>query len=441
LGSEWRYVRLGDVIEVRHGWAFKSKLFSDQLSDRPIVVNIGNFRYTGGFRFESTTVREYRGEYPLEYELSPNEILLVMTCQTAGGEILGIPARVPDDGKTYLHNQRLGRVVVRDSSLIDEGFLYWLFLSPSFNRELYLSASGTKILHTAPKRIEAVRVPLPSLNEQRAIAHILGTLDDKIELNRRMSETLEFIARALFQSWFVDFDPVRAKSEGRDPGLPKSIAELFPDSFKHSELGQIPRGWSVGILGDVAEHRRRSVKPDQIDVHTPYIALEHMPKRCIALTEWGVADGLKSGKFQFERGEILFGKLRPYFHKVGVAPVNGICSTDIVVVRPRTEEWLGLVLGHISSAAFVEYTNAGSTGTKMPRTSWQEMARYAVVLPPIEVAQAFTALLQPVAARILASVRGSRALAEARHALLPKIISGELRVSSEGTRPTTLIDQ
>jgi len=163
--------------------------------------------------------------------------------------------------------------------------------------------------------LKALDVVLPPPAEQRAIAHILGTLDDKIELNRRMSETLEAMARALFKSWFVDFDPVRAKMEGRDPGLPQPLADLFPDSFEDSELGEIPRGWEVGTLGDVAQHPRRGVQPDSIKPETPYIALEHMPKRCIALSDWGVADGLGSSKFEFRKGEILFGKLRPYFHR------------------------------------------------------------------------------------------------------------------------------
>ena len=202
---------------------------------------------------------------------------------------------------------------------------------------------------------------LPPDREQRAIAHILGTLDNKIELNRRMSETLEAMARALFKSWFVDFDPVRAKMEGRDPGLPKPLADLFPTGLFDSQLGEIPKGWNVGTLGDVAEHPRRGVQPDDIDRSTPYIALEHMPRRSIALTDWASADGLESNKFEFKRGEMLFGKLRPYLHKVGIAPVDGVCSTDIVVVAPKSANWLGFVLGHVSSDAFVEYTDAGST--------------------------------------------------------------------------------
>src|SRR5207249_1684583 len=112
---------------------------------------------------------------------------------------------------------------------------------------------------------------------------------------------------------------------------------LFPGSFEGSELGEIPKGWEIGRLGDVAVHPRRGIQPSEIEPSTPYIALEHMPKRCIALADWGTADGLESNKFEFRKGEILFGKLRPYFHKVGVAPANGVCSTDIVVVTPREE--------------------------------------------------------------------------------------------------------
>lgn len=153
-----------------------------------------------------------------------------------------------------------------------------------------------------------------------------------------------------------------------------------------------------------------------------------MPKQCIALSEWGVGDGLESNKFRFNRGEILFGKLRPYFHKVGVAPVDGVCSTDIVVVAPRAAEWFGFVLGHTSSTEFVDFADAGSTGTKMPRTSWKDMARYEVVVPPQSVAAAFSRLIQPAIDRLLTGIHQSRTLATLRDALLPKLISGELRV-------------
>jgi type I restriction enzyme S subunit len=217
------------------------------------------------------------------------------------------------------------------------------------------------------------------------------------------------------------------------PGLLAHLYDFFPDRLVESELGGIPEGWELATLGDVAENHRRGVQPEQIEPGTPYIALEHMPRRCIALSEWGTADGLESNKFRFKKGDILFGKLRPYFHKVGVAPIDGVCSTDIVVAAPRSREWFGFVLGHVSSVEFVEYTNAGSTGTKMPRTSWADMARYGVVLLPDPVATAFTDLVQPLVERIVTGIHESRTLAALRDALLPKLISGKIKVEDAET--------
>ena len=267
------------------------------------------------------------------------------------------------------------------------------------------------------------------MDEQDRIAHILVTLDDKIELNRRMNETLEAMARALFKSWFIDFDPVRAKAAGRQPaGLDPDTAALFPERFQKSELGEIPAGWQVGTLSDIAENPRRTVRPDEIDAGTPYIGLEHMPRRCIALSDWGQSDNLESNKYRFQRGEILFGKLRPYFQKVGVAVVEGVCSTDILVIVPQKQEWFGFVLCHVSSVEFVNHTDAASTGTKMPRTNWNDMSRYEMVLPSDQVARTFTTLVRPVIQRIEANIHESRSLATTRDALLPKLISGQIRV-------------
>lgn len=314
-------------------------------------------------------------------------------------------------------------------------FFYYLlrYLKPNFIG-IARNKQTTGLGHVTKGDLENIEAAYPGEPEQRAIAYILGTLDDKIELNRRMGETLEAMARALFKSWFVDFEPVRAKMEGRWrkgeslPGLPAHLYDLFPDRLVDSELGEIPEGWTVGTLGAIAEHPRRGVQPESIEPNTPYIALEHMPRRSIALHGWGLADGLESNKFEFRKGEILFGKLRSYFHKVGVAPVDGVCSTDIVVIAPKSWRWFGLVLGHTSSVEFVEYTNAGSTGTKMPRTRWADMARYEVVLPSEPVAEAFSKLVQPLIYLIITSIHESRTLAALRDALLPKLISGELRV-------------
>ena len=318
--------------------------------------------------------------------------------------------------------------------------------------ELLTQATGSTFPNVSAHQLAAI--PYPNLDEekQRAIAHILGTLDDKIELNRRMNATLEGMARALFQSWFVDFDPVRAKAAlrrhaagqitppqgGRDwrvdraraylDAMDPAIAALFPDRFVDSALGEIPAGWGVGKLGNVAENPRRGVQPGDIGPGTFYIALEHMPKRCIALSEWDTTASVGSNKYAFRRGEFLFGKLRPYFHKAGIAPVEGVCSTDIVVIAPNASPWVSFVLLCVSSDEFVAYTDQTSTGTKMPRTSWHTMQQFEICLPPEAITVQFQELAQPMLDRIVANCHESRALATLRDALLPKLISGALRV-------------
>ena len=316
-----------------------------------------------------------------------------------------------------------------DPSKIESEYLSYFFGLPSFKDHIRATAVGATMPSLNTQILSSVLVPHPrDLNEQRAMARILGTLDQKIELNRRMNETLEAIARAIFKSWFVDFDPVRAKVEGRQPsGMDAVTAALFPDSFEDSPLGKIPKGWRVGSIGEIAANPRRGVEPKEIAGGTPYIALEHLPQRSIALAKWDLADKVVSNKFEFSQGEILFGKLRPYFHKVGVAVLGGVCSTDILVIKPKSEEWLGLVLGHVSSKEFVDHTDAVSTGTKMPRTNWQDMARYEIALPDSRLANVFGHFVRTLVEMIRQNILQSHTLAAIRDALLPKLISGEIR--------------
>ena len=328
-------------------------------------------------------------------------------------------------------NQQINSVVPGDD--VDARFLYYVFTQLGHKLD---SAGGGGSVYTnvSKSRFSDIEVIIPTdLTEQRAIAHILGTLDDKIELNRRMNETLEAMARALFKSWFVDFDPVRLKMEGRWrpgeslPGLPAHLYDLFPDRLVESELGEIPEGWEVGTFGKIATAPRRGIHPADLPVETPYVGLEHMPRRSIALIEWGNAGKIRSNKSIFEKGDILFGKLRPYFHKVGIAPVNGVCSTDIVVIVPKIAEWGAFVLACVSSVEFVNYTNQTATGTKMPRTSWKTMSSYRVCLPPTLVAQSFQNVARSMLEGIVANIHEARKLVIIQDALLPKLVSGELR--------------
>jgi type I restriction enzyme S subunit len=317
--------------------------------------------------------------------------------------------------------------------VLDNTFLKFLLQSAYVQDELRSRSTGTTVLGIKQRELRRIDLPLPPLPEQRSIAGMLGSLDDKIELNRRMNHALESMARTIFETWFISFEPVKAKIAGavEFPGMPQEVFNKLPDQWAETKIGPVPMGWNVGSLGEVMEHPRRPADPSSMDPLTPYIGLEHMPKKSIALWDWGTVGNVTSNKHQFERGELLFGKLRPYFHKVGIAPIDGVCSTDVVVIRPHTREWFGFVLGHISSDAFVAYTSAASTGTKMPRTNWKDMSRFAVALPPVDLANTFSTIVEPNALRILAAVHESRVLAALRNALLPKLTSGELRVSRD----------
>ena len=306
----------------------------------------------------------------------------------------------------------------------DPRFLFYTLLE---NRgEIIARAEGSVQKNLYVSALSSIAVPWRPLEEQREIAATLGALDDKIEVNRRMAATLEEMARALYRSWFVDFDPVHAKAQGRAPAhMDPATAALFPDRFGDDGL---PEGWETGTLGDIARNRRDQVQPAAIDPETPYVGLEHMPRRSIAIGDWGKAGEVGSAKSRVSEGSFLFGKLRPYFHKVGLAPVDGICSTDILVVEPMESVWSGLVLSVISSSAFVEHANATSSGTRMPRANWGDMARYEIVMPDRKIADAFRDKVAPMHARIVQSIHENRTLAALRDALLPKLMSGELRV-------------
>lgn len=366
--------------------------------------------------------REDYIEWTRKAKPSPNDVILSRRCNP--GETAWVPP-----GLEFALGQNL--VLLRaDGTRVFPPFLRWLVRGPEWWDQIgkFLNV-GAVFDSLKCADVPKFELCIPPLRDQRAIAHILGALDDKIELNRRTNQTLEATARALFKSWFIDFDPVRAKAEGRQPsGMDAATAALFPRAFTDSELGKIPRNWSVRPLGDLAQNPRRGVDPSSLAPGTSYVGLEHMPRKSIALGEWGESDSVASNKFRFAPGEILFGKLRPYFHKVGVAPVDGVCSTDILVVTPKESHWFAFVLGHASSEDLVQHADATSTGTKMPRTNWQDLARFQVVAPSDAVAGAFDNRVRPMMEAIRATIHESRTLAAARDALLPKLLSGEVRV-------------
>ncbi|MDP9332184.1 MAG: restriction endonuclease subunit S, partial [Actinomycetota bacterium] len=262
--------------------------------------------------------------------------------------------------------------------------------------ELLMRAStvGTPGIGQPLTSLRSIPVVLPPLTEQRAIAEMLGALDDKIDCNQRIVRAAQDYVRALFEEVLLTVDS--------DP--------------------------SVTTIGTVAGNERRSVDPSSLDPMTPYIGLEHMPQNDIALSRWDTAAKVTSGKMRFARGDVLFGKLRPYFHKVGIAQIDGVCSSDILVIRPVDARWATALALSLSSTAVIEYASAVSGGTRMPRVSWADLARYEIRAPRLEVLDSFERQARPIVETLRVRGAESRSLTTLRYALLPKLMSGELRL-------------
>ena len=228
--ATWRTCKLGDLLEVKHGFAFLGEHFGS--AGTHVVLTPGNFLEEGGFKERSDKAKWYSGQIPEDYVLNEGDLIIAMTEQAEG--LLGSSALIPRSG-FYLHNQRLGFIQIHDRKQADQHFVYYLFNTKPVRQQIRGSASGTKSRHTAPSRIADVKVSIPPIPIQRRIAGILSAYDELIETSQRRIKILEAMARALYREWFVHF---------RFPGH-ESVPRV------PSPLGDIPQGWEVGSLVDV----------------------------------------------------------------------------------------------------------------------------------------------------------------------------------------------
>ena len=429
MSSEWPQVLIGDLADPRPGslavGPFGSRMKADLYVPAGVRVIRGN-NLGEGLQLKGDFVHVTNGTADS----------LASCCLTPGDLVfphrgnIGEVGITPDDGHRYMLSTSLMKLSPNRSK-VDSLYLLYFFKSVTGRAALLMNASqvGTPGIATPLKSLRGIALALPPLEIQRAITAVLQALDDRITLLRETNATLEAIAQALFKSWFVDFDPVRAKMEGRTPeGMDEATAALFPDGFETSELGEVPRGWRWGTLGDVAETVRNQIQPESMQDTLHYVGLEHIPRKCLSLSDWGVAEGLESAKSCFSAGDILFGKLRPYFHKVVVAPVDGVCSTDILVCRPTKPCFYGFAAMQLFSESLITYADRLSNGAKMPRVNWKDLAAYPLIIPSADVADVFTATIQPLLNRMAANVHQAQTLSPLRDTLLPRLISGQLRL-------------
>ena len=306
-------------------------------------------------------------------------------------------------------------VLIRpDEEKVDAGFLTYRLLAHDLQHWMNGVANGATVPHLNMEDIRALPMPeLPTLRAQGQIGTTLAAFDDLIENNRRQIKVLEEITRLLYRKWFVHF---------RFPG--HEGVQLVD-----SDLGLIPEGWAAGEFSDLVSEIKETVAPEDIARGTPVVGLENLPRRSTTLHEWENASDVGSRRKVFVESDILFGKIRPYFHKVVDAPFSGYSSTDAIVFRPKEHRLKCRALAVASSDEFVGVATATSNGTKMPRANTEILMTYGVPHPTEYVERAFSQTVGPMGSLRQTLAAQSRKLREARDLLLPRLVSGEFDVS------------
>ena len=411
---EWKEVRLGDVCEIKHGFAYKGKYFSDTPTC-DILVTPGNFTLSGGFKLDKP--KFYNGPVEKDYILSKGDLIVTMTDLSKNIDTLGYSALVPEvKGLTFHHNQRIG-LVENIANNVDRYFLYWIMRTPAYQSFIATHSSGTTVHHTSPKRIGNYVFKLPSLADQRRIASILSSLDRKIELNNKINADLEEMAQAIFKNWFVDFEPFK---DGK---------------FVDSELGMIPEGWRVGRADDFYQINIGKTPPRK---EHKWFSTNPADKIWVSIANMG-----NSGIFISDSSEYLT-KEAVDSHNIIMVPRNTILlSFKLTVGRVAiadkeltTNEAIARFI--LSDDKYMEYlylylkkfdyNSLGSTSSIATAVNSKTINGMQMLQPSDKVIDAFHIQVNPIFEKIRSLAKENSRLSLLRDTLLHRLMSGELEI-------------
>lgn len=436
MAGEWREMALGELVEIFDG----PHATPAKTDEGPVFLGISNLAQ--GRLDLSNTERLSEDDYMRwTRRVEPQAGDVVFSYETRLGEAALMPS-----GLRCCLGRRMGLLRAR-TGRVDKRFLLYAYLGPQFQETLRSQTIHGSTVDRIPL-IDMAAFPIvvpEDIDEQRAIAHILGTLDNKIELNRRMNDTLETMARALYKSWFVDFDPVLAKAEGRDPGLPQSLADLFPSQLVDSELGEIPEGWELQTIEELAERVAMGPFGSSIKVSTfvpegiPVISGQHLRDTLLDDSEFNFvteehAEQLKRSNVQ--RGDVIF----THAGSIGqVAYVPETSRYDRYIISQR-QFYMRCDQKKMSPLFIVSYfktpegqhrllANTSSTGVPSISQPVSYLRQLKIVVPFLDLLNIFDSSARSIYRAVAHNKNQSRTLADLRDTLLPKLISGEIRIS------------
>lgn len=430
--GKWRRVALNDLIDLQLSSVDKKSKANERAVQLCNYMDVykNSFIHTGmDFMAATATEREIA-----KCSLSAGDV--VITKDSEKHDDIGVPALVREDIPNLVCGYHLAILRPRLSQ-IDGTYLFYALNACQVQQQFHSFANGVTRFGLRKADIGLVEIPLPPFSEQRTIAHILSTLDDKIELNRRMSETLEEVAKALFKSWFIDFDPVQAKMKGwwrqgeSLHGLPANLYDLFPSRLVDSELGPIPEGWQIKQIKDIAEHLRDTADPrDSPQTLFSHFSIPAYDSNQMPVHEYGSC--IKSRKTVVRPGVTLISRLNPETERVWLTDVKqneqAVCSTEFLMLNPISPFTSSYIYCLARSTTFRRGLVSLVTGTSKShqRAPVKAVLSMRVLMPPKHIVATFDSHVKPILDSILITRSESSSLANSRRYLLPRLISGEL---------------
>ena len=383
---------------------------SDGLHKAPKFVSGGDYIFvnakniSNGFIVDNDPTKKSTYEEYVKYSSPLNETTVLYSIDGTIGNIALYRGEkcILGKGACYLNP---------NPTKLDRMYLYYELQAPHFKLYIDKMSTGSTIKHISLKTMRNYEMKVPSINTQQRIVSILKSLDDKIEINRRINENLEQQAQALFKSWFVDFEP-------------------FKDGeFVESELGLIPKMWRVGHLDEILTIRKESYRKGD-DINLPYLPIDIIPMHSLGIIEFKDNNEAQSSLQTFEKNDIIIGAMRVYFHRVVIAPCKGITRNTCFVLYPNSEDYWAYSVLQCNQKDTIDFANRTSKGSTMPYAVWNNgLGNCNIIIPNSETMRQFNIIAKHLLIKIRDSYKESRRLAELRDTLLPRLMSGEIDIN------------
>ena len=412
--------KLGELVDVARGASLSGDYYSTK--GEYIRLTCGNFDYRNNCFKENTSKDNlfYTGAFKAEFLLEKGDIITPLTEQAIG--LLGTTARIPESEK-YIQSQDIALIKCK-ADRIDPTFCYYLISSRLVRNQLSAAAQQTKIRHTSPDKIKDCTVWIPDLDDQNAIGRLLASLDEKIQLNKRINDNLEAMAKQLYDYWFVQFD---FPNEDGKPYKSSGGAMVWNEKLKR----EIPKGWSGVSLKDLALTSRNAITPVENEVYQHFSIPSFDAYGSYSLDN---GSDIKSDKFVLQEGQLLVSKLNPWFNRVVWVPkgTNMIGSTEFVVLNPNNESESGYIYSVIKSPKFIAYCSQAATGTShsQRRVSPDILMAFKVVYEQ-GVVQKYGCLIEKIQKQQAELLSEIAMLTKQRDELLPLLMNGQASINSD----------